>query len=118
MGKIERRGGFRPGSGRKKGEPTTVVRVPNGVLSDVKALIDSYKAALKASETTYKPLNDSFPVSDSPSSLESFPDVYMSCSVDRLLDSFPSEVFRERHGSISSKRAKARANRKKKNKKR
>jgi hypothetical protein len=44
MTEIKKRGGFRKGSGRKKGEPSTVVRVPNGLLSEVKRLIDSYKS--------------------------------------------------------------------------
>lgn len=37
-------GGKRAGSGRKQGEPTTVVRVPNGVLDEVKEVIARYKA--------------------------------------------------------------------------
>lgn len=36
-------GGFRAGSGRKKGEPSTVVRVPNSILPDVVLLISEYK---------------------------------------------------------------------------
>lgn len=36
-------GGRRAGSGRKRGESSTVVRVPDGVLSEVRLLISKYK---------------------------------------------------------------------------
>lgn len=36
-------GGVRPGAGRKKGEPTEVIRVPAFLVSHVKGLISRYK---------------------------------------------------------------------------
>lgn len=36
------RGGARPNSGRKRGEPTVRVRVPVGALPQVKAVVDAY----------------------------------------------------------------------------
>ncbi|MEZ8695399.1 hypothetical protein AB6D15_24745, partial [Vibrio splendidus] len=39
-------GGSRPGSGRKKGVGSTVVRVPNSILADVLNLISSHKLGL------------------------------------------------------------------------
>ncbi|ELB2865172.1 hypothetical protein QNE90_004856, partial [Vibrio alginolyticus] len=44
MEDIKKRGGFRVGSGRKKGEPSTVVRVPDGILAEVQRLIEAYKS--------------------------------------------------------------------------
>lgn len=38
-----KRGGARPGAGRPKGESTTMVRVPDGCLEAVRALISAYK---------------------------------------------------------------------------
>ena len=58
MSNSNQRGGFRVGSGRKKGESSTVVRVPNGILSEVRSLIDSYKsssAPAKPSKTLSEP---------------------------------------------------------------
>lgn len=37
------RGGFREGSGRKKGESTVVVRVPAALEVDIKRMISNYK---------------------------------------------------------------------------
>lgn len=48
------RGGFRPGAGRKAGEPTVRLRVPVGVLPAVQALIDAHKKSgseIKSPET-------------------------------------------------------------------
>lgn len=38
------KGGKRPGAGRKPGEVSVVIRVPVGILPDVQALIERYKA--------------------------------------------------------------------------
>ena len=38
-----KRGGVRPGAGRPKSEPTTMVRVPDGCLESVRTLISTYK---------------------------------------------------------------------------
>ena len=37
------RGGARKGAGRPKSEPTVMVRVPEGCLADVRALIECYR---------------------------------------------------------------------------
>jgi hypothetical protein len=58
MTDIKKRGGFRLGSGRKKSEPTTVIRVPVGALPAVKQLIESYKSTPeppKAPKSTPEP---------------------------------------------------------------
>ncbi|WP_411683670.1 hypothetical protein [Aeromonas caviae] len=49
-----KRGGARPGAGRPKGETTTMVRVPDGCLEQVRQLISAYR--------NHEPL----PVSDTP----------------------------------------------------
>ncbi|HIF9079092.1 TPA: hypothetical protein ACX6NV_004020 [Photobacterium damselae] len=38
------RGGYREGSGRKKGEPSQVIRVPSFLVDHVKGLIARYKS--------------------------------------------------------------------------
>lgn len=38
-----KRGGARPGAGRPKGETTTMVRVPDGCLEQVRQLISAYR---------------------------------------------------------------------------
>jgi hypothetical protein len=45
------KGGKRPGAGRKRGEPTVVVRVPVGVLAEVQALVRQHKEGTLKSVT-------------------------------------------------------------------
>jgi len=48
------RGGFRPGAGRKPGEPTVRLRVPLGAVPAVQAVIEAHKnsgASIKPRET-------------------------------------------------------------------
>lgn len=101
MEDIKKRGGFRVGSGRKKGEPSTVVRVPNGILPEVQRLIESYKSnpePLKAPKSNPEPLRTA------------------SYGIDPATN---NPFFDWDAKAMSSqKRANARALRKKKNKKR
>jgi hypothetical protein len=54
------KGGKRPGAGRKRGEPTVVVRVPVGVLAEVQALVRQHKeGTLKSvTESTAEPVSN------------------------------------------------------------
>lgn len=45
------RGGARPGAGRKKKEPTVVIRVPVSLVDDIRALISSHIDSVKRSES-------------------------------------------------------------------
>ncbi len=101
MTEVKKRGGFRKGSGRKKGEPSTVVRVPNGILSEVQGLIESYKSnpePFKAPKSNPEPFR----------------------AVSDGVDPATSNPFFDWDAKAMSaqKRAKARSLRKKKNKKR
>lgn len=104
MNDVKKRGGLRPGSGRKKGEGSSVVRVPDGILLDVKRLIDTYKSTLeppKASKSTPEPPKAS---------------VRLVCN--DLEDATKNPMFDWKVKPMSSqKRAKAKALRKKKRKK-
>lgn len=41
------RGGTRPGSGRKSKEPTTVIRIPDAILDQVRTLIEAHKQGIE-----------------------------------------------------------------------
>ena len=101
MEDIKKRGGFRVGSGRKKGDPSTVVRVPDGILAEVQRLIEAYKSnpepfkAPKSNPEPFRMLSDGIdPATNNP---------FFDWDAKAM---------------SSQKRAKARALRKKKNKKR
>ena len=104
MNDVKKRGGLRPGSGRKKGEGSSVVRVPDGILLEVKRLIDTYKSTPeppKASKSTPEPPKAS---------------VRLVCN--DLEDATKNPMFDWKVKPMSSqKRAKAKALRKKKRKK-
>ena len=104
MNDVKKRGGLRPGSGRKKGEGSSVVRVPDGILLEVKRLIDTYKSTPeppKASKSTPEPPKAS---------------VRLVCN--DLEDATKNPIFDWKVKPMSSqKRAKAKALRKKKRKK-
>ena len=104
MSDVKKRGGLRPGSGRKKGEGSSVVRVPDGILLEVKRLIDTYKSTPeppKASKSTPEPPKAS---------------VRLVCN--DLEDATKNPMFDWKVKPMSSqKRAKAKALRKKKRKK-
>lgn len=44
------RGGARKGAGRPKSEPTVMVRVPQGCLDDIRALIERYRSVAVESD--------------------------------------------------------------------
>lgn len=44
MSEQNKRGGARKGAGRPKSEPTVMVRVPEGCLAEVRALIERYRS--------------------------------------------------------------------------
>ncbi|MFV0594405.1 hypothetical protein [Shewanella sp.] len=44
------RGGARKGAGRPKSEPTVMVRVPQGCLDEVRALIERYRSVAVESD--------------------------------------------------------------------
>ncbi|HHY0433001.1 TPA: hypothetical protein ACVU44_004994 [Vibrio parahaemolyticus] len=68
-------GGRRSGSGRKRGESSTVVRVPDGVLSEVRLLISKYKD----SKLENRNVNQ---IEISNSNQVNLPNVDMGCPVD------------------------------------
>jgi hypothetical protein len=69
---IRSRGGFRHGSGRKRGEPSTRVSVPNGLLHEVRELIRVYRASSGALDAVG--CNEIVSLGQSEEPLVSFPD--------------------------------------------
>lgn len=68
-------GGKRIGAGRKRGEPSTVVRVPNSILSEVRLLVSNYKNSnLETSNLNQHEKRNSNQVS--------LPSVNLGCPVD------------------------------------
>ena len=114
MNDVKKRGGLRPGSGRKKGEGSSVVRVPDGILLEVKRLIDTYKSTPeppKASKSTPEPPKASKSTPEPPKA-----SVRLVCN--DLEDATKNPMFDWKVKPMSSqKRAKAKALRKKKRKK-
>ena len=124
MNDVKKRGGLRPGSGRKKGEGSSVVRVPDGILLEVKRLIDTYKSTPeppKASKSTPEPPKASKSTPEPPKASKSTPEppkasVRLVCN--DLEDATKNPMFDWKVKPMSSqKRAKAKALRKKKRKK-
>ncbi|EGQ9765833.1 hypothetical protein FWP46_25960 [Vibrio alginolyticus] len=131
MEDIKKRGGFRVGSGRKKGEPSTVVRVPDGILAEVQRLIEAYKSnpepfkAPKSNPEPFKaPKSNPEPFKAPKSNPEPFKAPKSNPEPFRMLsdgiDPATNNPFFDWDAKAmsSQKRAKARALRKKKNKKR
>ena len=121
MEDIKKRGGFRVGSGRKKGEPSTVVRVPNGLLPEVQRLIESYKSnpePFKAPKSNPEPFKAPKSNPEPFKAPKSNPEPFRAAS-DGIDPATNNPFFDWDAKAMSSqKRAKARALRKKKNKKR
>lgn len=101
-------GGFRVGSGRKKGEGSTIVRVPNGVLFEVRQVIDRYKASPEPPKASPEP-------PEPPKASKSLP---FRLASDDIEDSTKNPFYDWKAKPMSSqKRSKAKALRKKKRKK-
>ena len=113
-----KRGGFRVGSGRKKGEGSTIVRVPNGVLFEVRQVIDRHKASPeppKASPEPPEPPKASPEPPEPPKASKSLP---FRLASDDIEDSTKNPFYDWKAKPMSSqKRSKAKALRKKKRKK-
>ncbi|MFV8423827.1 hypothetical protein, partial [Vibrio parahaemolyticus] len=121
MEDIKKRCGFRVGSGRKKGEPSTVVRVPDGILAEVQRLIEAYKSnpePFKAPKSNPEPFKAPKSNPEPFKAPKSNPEPFRTAS-DGIDPATNNPFFDWDAKAMSSqKRAKARALRKKKNKKR
>lgn len=61
-----KRGGARPGAGRPKGETTTMVRVPDGCLEQVRQLISVYRNGGVLPSVPVQPVGDAHKQADLP----------------------------------------------------
>ncbi|MCW4447488.1 hypothetical protein OHV10_25205, partial [Vibrio splendidus] len=110
---------FRLGSGRKKSEPTTVIRVPVGALPAVKQLIESYKSTPeppKAPKSTPEPPKAPKSTPEPPKAPKSTPEPNGSLkpTLKDLEDSTKNPYYDWKVKPMSSeKRAKAKLKRKK-----